>query len=63
MHRIAKELGLTGRKPADMRTAAEITASFAALCPRDPVKYDFCLTRFGINDSFDKNALSSFFKR
>ena len=62
MHRIAKELGLTGRKPADMRTAAEITASFAALCPRDPVRYDFCLTRFGINDSFDKNALSSFFK-
>ncbi len=48
MHRVSREMGITRRKDASMRTAAEITAFFARLQPADPVKYDFCLTRAGI---------------
>ena len=48
LHRICLALGLTKRKQADMRTALEITDSFRAVVPHDPVRYDFVLTRFGI---------------
>ncbi|MDZ7837879.1 MAG: DUF2400 family protein [Actinomycetota bacterium] len=48
MHRISKQLGLTCRKQADMKTAMEITLAFKQISPRDPVKYDFSLTRLGI---------------
>ena len=50
MHRIARELGLTGRKSADLRTAIEITDGFREVNAEDPVKYDFVLTRFGIRE-------------
>ena len=45
MHRIAIEHGLTRRKNADMRTALEVTDAFAGYSPKDPVRYDFALTR------------------
>ena len=48
MHRIALENELTKRKNADMKTASEITRAFAEFSPKDPVKYDFALTRPGI---------------
>jgi uncharacterized protein (TIGR02757 family) len=48
MHRICTLMGFTCRKPADLKTALEITACFKNLSPRDPVKYDFALTRIGI---------------
>ncbi len=48
MHRIARSLGLTSRRSGDMRTALEITMAFARFSPDDPVKYDFALTRLGI---------------
>lgn len=48
MHRVAKNLGLTCRKQADIKTALEITESLKKLDPLDPVKYDFALTRPGI---------------
>ncbi len=50
MHRICIALGLTNRKQSDMRTALEVTSGFKKLEPNDPVKYDFCLTRFGIRN-------------
>ncbi len=49
MFRIAGRLGLTARKQADLKTAREITRGFARYSPQDPVKYDFALTRMGIN--------------
>jgi len=49
MARISRELGFTRRKSADMAAALEVTAAFRAFAPRDPVKYDFALTRFGIH--------------
>lgn len=48
MHRICTALGLTSRKQADMKTAIEVTDRFREFSPRDPVKYDFALTRLGI---------------
>ena len=48
MHSIAMKLGFTRRKNADLRCAIEITEGFREVCPEDPAKYDFVLTRFGI---------------
>jgi uncharacterized protein (TIGR02757 family) len=53
MHRISLKLGLTSRKQANLRTACEITSAFRNVDPEDPVRYDFCLTRFGIRDDLD----------
>lgn len=52
MARIGQILNLTRRKAADIKMAMEITESFRKLCPHDPVKYDFVLTRFGIRSDF-----------
>ena len=57
MHRIARDLGLTSRKAADLRTALEVTRAFRTMFPEDPVKLDFVLTRFGINPEFGENPL------
>lgn len=48
MHQISLALGLTQRKLPDMKTAMEITQAFKKIAPKDPVRYDFVLTRFGI---------------
>ena len=53
MHRMSLMLGLTARKQANLRTACEITSAFKAFAPDDPVRFDFCLTRFGIRDDLD----------
>jgi uncharacterized protein (TIGR02757 family) len=50
IHNIALQLGLTERRQADLKTALEITRSFACLTPEDPVRYDFALSRFGIRE-------------
>jgi uncharacterized protein (TIGR02757 family) len=49
MYRISKLLGFTSRKQADLKTVIEITESFKKIEMEDPVKYDFALTRAGIN--------------
>lgn len=53
MHRVALGLGLTRRNSADLKTALEITQAFKIVCPEDPVRYDFCLTRLGIREDGD----------
>lgn len=60
MHRLAKKLGLTERNQADMRTVMEITAAFKRFSPKDPVKYDFALTRFGIRLELDMDTCCLF---
>lgn len=57
MHRIAKLLRLTRRNAADMKTAVEISRALALFCPEDPIRYDFCLTRFGIREDMSYNDL------
>ena len=59
MYKIGRKLGFTKRRQANMKTAVEITKAFSRFSPRDPVRYDFTLTRFGIRgdmkvDSLDK---------
>lgn len=46
--RLSKYLGLTERKGIDWRTAREVTEALKHLDPKDPVKYDFALSRLGI---------------
>ncbi len=57
MHRIAMSLGLTRRKQADLKAAMEVTEGFRCISPQDPVRYDFCLTRFGIHPDMDYSML------
>ncbi|MBF0377421.1 MAG: TIGR02757 family protein [Desulfamplus sp.] len=57
MHHAGKILGFTKRAAADMKTALEITAGFRQICPDDPIKYDFSLTRFGIHPDMDFSEL------
>ena len=53
MHKIALAMGTTRRQSATMRTALEITEAFRLVCPEDPVRYDFALTRLGIRADTD----------
>ena len=48
MARLGRWLGLTARRTADGRMAEEITEAFRAVCPEDPVRFDYPLTRIGI---------------
>ena len=57
MFQIGRELRLTERKQADLKTALEITAAFREICREDPVKYDFSLTRLGIRSDMDTDEL------
>ena len=50
MHRISQRLCLTEKKGANLNTALELTERFKEICPEDPTKYDFTLTRFGIRN-------------
>ncbi len=53
VHRVCSEMGLTGRRAADLATAREITEGFRRIRPRDPVRYDFALSRLGIRRNAD----------
>jgi uncharacterized protein (TIGR02757 family) len=41
-------LGITTRKGPDLRARDEITHFFRQVCPQDPVRYDFSLSRIGL---------------
>ena len=58
IHAISLRLGLTKRKQADLKAAVEITEALARLCPEDPTRYDFVLTRFGIRDGLSVDELT-----
>ena len=49
VHRIARNLGLTRRKDASMKTAAEITRRLRGFDASDPVKYDFAICHLGVS--------------
>jgi uncharacterized protein (TIGR02757 family) len=48
IHKLSRNLGLTGRNDVSWRTAEEITAALRQLDPDDPVKYDFSLCHLGM---------------
>ncbi len=62
MFHIAKDLGLTRRKQANLKTAIEITHAFRQINPEDPVKYDFVITRFGIRDDLQRHQIKGAMK-
>ncbi len=43
MHRVCGALGLSRRSSPDLKTALQVTEGFRAVCPADPVRYDFAL--------------------
>ncbi|MDX9974548.1 MAG: TIGR02757 family protein [FCB group bacterium] len=53
LHRLARALGLTRRRSADLKAALEVTEAFRTMTPEDPVRYDFALTRLGIRSDTD----------
>ena len=61
MHRIALAMGATKRVSADGKTAMEVTAAFKRIRPDDPVRYDFALTRSGINPAADMSDFQDLF--
>ena len=48
MARMGRWMGLTVRTVADWKMAEEITGAFREVCPEDPARFDFALTRIGI---------------
>ncbi|MDR1137665.1 MAG: TIGR02757 family protein [Synergistaceae bacterium] len=62
MFKIAAGLGFVRRKSADGIAVLEATEGFKALCPSDPVRYDFALTRFGIRTGMSVDELLAKFK-
>lgn len=57
MYHICRALGFSDRKAADLKTAQEITEAFRRFEHRDPVRYDFVLTRFGIREDMTTEEL------
>jgi uncharacterized protein (TIGR02757 family) len=49
--RISRYLGLTTRRTVDWKMAFEVTGGLKQINSRDPVRYDFALSRLGILDS------------
>jgi uncharacterized protein (TIGR02757 family) len=49
VHRIARNLGLTRRRDASLRTSAEITRALRTFDPLDPVRYDFAICHLGVS--------------
>jgi len=50
--RVARRLGMIGRKQTDWKTAVELTVKLRELDPLDPVKYDFALFGLGVEEKF-----------
>ena len=42
-------MGLLTRKSNDFKAVIELTNNLKALCPDDPVKYDFAMFGYGIS--------------
>ncbi|MDI6795546.1 MAG: TIGR02757 family protein [Desulfatibacillaceae bacterium] len=59
MHRQCLAFGLTKRKAADMKTALEVTAAFRRFAPKDPVRYDFAITRRSMEQQSGKPHAAS----
>jgi uncharacterized protein (TIGR02757 family) len=58
MFTAGRMLGFTRRKTPDRTACLEITDGFKQIQPDDPVKYDFCLTRFGIQRTLEMTDLA-----
>jgi len=57
--RVSRYLGLTNRRSADFKTAAEITDNLKLIDKVDPVRYDFSMSRIGIHPDLDYSELEN----
>lgn len=48
--RISREMGLLTRKQNDFKAVIELTNNLKKFDPQDPVKYDFAMFGFGVNN-------------
>ncbi|NQV33923.1 MAG: TIGR02757 family protein [Phycisphaeraceae bacterium] len=48
MSRLCRLIGFHDKRQMSLDTALQVTMRFAEICPEDPVKYDFALSRVGI---------------
>jgi len=48
--RISREMGLLTRKANDFKSVIELTEKLRAFDPNDPVKYDFAMFGYGVNN-------------
>lgn len=48
--RISRELGILKRNSNDKKAVTELTAFLRTLDPQDPIKYDFALFGYGVNN-------------
>ena len=58
MLKIARIMGFTSRKQADVKAAIEITEAMKSFDPFDPVRYDFSITRLGIHPDLSYEELA-----
>jgi uncharacterized protein (TIGR02757 family) len=57
MFRLGRTLGWISHKAPDQKAAVELTRAFQVISPKDPVRYDFSLTRWGIRRDLDFSEL------
>ena len=48
--RISRQTGLLTRKANDFKSVIELTENLKKFCPNDPVKYDFAMFGYGVNN-------------
>ncbi|MCP4451093.1 MAG: DUF2400 domain-containing protein [Planctomycetes bacterium] len=48
MSRLCRLIGFHSKNQVSLDTACQVTERFAEICPEDPVKYDFALSRVGV---------------
>lgn len=48
--RISREMGLLKRNANDFKSVIELTKNLKEFCPDDPVKYDFAMFGYGVNN-------------
>jgi hypothetical protein len=56
----ARKLGLLTRKQSDWQAVEEVTANLRHLDEKDPVKYDFALTRIGIRNDINLKEIMEY---
>jgi len=53
---VSRQMGLLTRKANDFKSVIELTENLRNFCPEDPIKYDFAMFGYGVNNKEKKNA-------
>ncbi len=48
--RVSRQMGLLTRNANDFKAVVELTNKLKEFCPEDPVKYDFAMFAYGVNE-------------